>query len=251
MNHDRAKKGAPPCRWHRRGPRQFGLQAGRRGSRGLTLIEVSLAVAILAMMATITWGGISRSFDAYDTVTDVDRRYHEIRVAMNRMARELSMAFLTSDRRHRGPEGRVWQTIFKADRSASFYRIDFTSLSHDILRQDAKESDQCEIAYYGDSDPDVPGQMNLMRREDPRLDREPEEGGRSYVLAENVTKFQLRFYDERRQDWIDTWDNLKADFAGRLPSVVEIRLFTEDEDGNELEFVTKTRINMTRELGTI
>ncbi|MGF1510242.1 MAG: type II secretion system protein GspJ [Myxococcota bacterium] len=222
----------------------------RRHVRGLTLMEIALAIAILAMMATLTWGGVARMFDAYETVTDVDRRYHEIRVAMNRMARELSMAFLTSNRRHRGQE-RVWQTIFRADRSATFYELHFTSLAHDILRQDAKESDQCEISYFGRPDPEVQGQTNLVRREDPRPDREPEEGGQEYVLAEKVTRFQLRFWDDRQQDWTEEWDTQKVDYRGRLPSVVEIRLMTEDENGRELTFVTKTRINLDRELGTI
>lgn len=222
----------------------------RSGRRGLTLLEISLAVTILALMATLTWGSLARSFDAYETVTDIDRRYHEIRVAMNRMARELSMAFLTSNRRHRGQE-RVSMTIFKAESSSRFYELHFTTFAHDILRADAKESDQCEIAYFGRADPDRQGQMNLMRREDPRLDREADEGGREYVLAENITKFQLRFWNERKQDWTSEWDTETQEFAGRLPSVVEITMVTEDEAGEELTFVTKTRINLTEELGTL
>jgi hypothetical protein len=36
-----------------------------------------------------------------------------------------------------------------------------------------------------------------------------------------------------------------------LPTVVEITLIVEDETGEELKFVTKTRINLVSELGTI
>ncbi|HJL43346.1 MAG TPA: type II secretion system protein GspJ [Myxococcales bacterium LLY-WYZ-16_1] len=222
----------------------------RASRRGLTLIEIALAVGMLALMATLTWGSLARSFDAFDTVTRIDRRYHEIRVAMNRMARELSMAFLTSRARHLGPE-RVAETLFRAEAGAQFYEIHFTTFAHDMLRANAKESDQCEIAYFGRSDPEKKGVMNLVRREDPRLDREPDEGGREYVLAENITSFQMRFWNERKQDWSDEWDTESPDFAGFLPSVVEIRMTTEDEAGEELEFVTKTRINLTRELGRI
>ncbi|NJK88598.1 MAG: prepilin-type N-terminal cleavage/methylation domain-containing protein [Myxococcales bacterium] len=220
------------------------------GRRGLTLIEIALALSILALMATLTWGGIARSFDAYETVTDIDHRYHQVRVAMNRMAKEISMAFITNIRRERGRE-RIWETIFKAERGSDFYRIDFTAFAHDILRADAKESDQCEIGYYGAEDPENRGQMNLMRREDPRIDREPDEGGRAYVLAENIKSFKLRFWDDRQQDWAEEWDTEDGDFAGRLPSIVEIRMVTTDEDGKDLTFVTKTRINLTRELGTL
>jgi len=213
-------------------------------------MEIALAISILAVMTTLTWGGIARTFDAYETVTDIDRRYHQVRVAMNRMARELSMAYLTGARRHRGQE-RIWRDIFKAERRSDFYEIHFRSFAHDILRSNAKESDQCEIGYFGAPDPEVKGQMNLMRREDPRPDREPEEGGREYVLAENIKKFELRFWDDRQQDWTEEWDTEDSDYGRRLPSIVEIRMVTEDEYGDELEFVTKTRINLTRELGTL
>lgn len=221
-----------------------------RKSHGLTLMEVALAVSILAVMATLTWGSIARSFDAYETVTDIDKRYHNIRVAMNRMSKELSMAFLTSNRRHRGQE-RMWQTIFKGEPGTPFAVINFTSFSHQILRADAKESDQCEIAYFGAPDPDDPRKLNLVRREDPRIDREPEEGGRVYILAEDIKDFKLRFWNPKDEDWTDEWDTEDREFAGTLPPFVEITMIIEDENGKELKFVTKTRINLTRELGTI
>lgn len=223
---------------------------GRHTVRGLTLMEVALAVGILAIIATLTWGSVARSFDAYETVTNIDRRYHNVRVAMNRMAKELSMAFLTSQRRHKGPE-RVVVTHFRGESASPFYELHFTAFAHHMLRANAKEGDACEISYFGAPDPDEPNQLNLMRREDPRIDSEWDEGGRSYILAENVKQFSLRFWDERREEWSDEWDTEKSDFAGRLPQVVEITIITLDENGEELKFVTKARINLTRELGTI
>ncbi|MBK6690226.1 MAG: prepilin-type N-terminal cleavage/methylation domain-containing protein [Deltaproteobacteria bacterium] len=222
----------------------------RLSRRGLTLMEVTLAIAILAIMATLTWGSLARAFDAYETVTDIDRRYHNVRVAMNRMSKELSMAFLTSVRRHKGQE-RMEDTIFQGKSGSPFFELHFTAFAHDMLRADAKESDQCEIGYYGDRDPDDSSVYNLMRREDPRIDQDPDKGGRSYVLAENVKDFKLRFFDPRAQDWTDEWDTEKTEFQGRLPTVVEITLIVEDETGEELKFVTKTRINLVSELGTI
>lgn len=241
-----ARRGPPVMRWFPQPPRT----PPARTKRGLTLIEVALAVGILAIMAALTWGSIARSFDAYETVTGIDRRYHNVRVAMNRMARELSTAFLTSPRRHKGRE-RMWQTIFRSEPGSPFHEIHFTAFAHTILRENAKESDQSEISYFGKADPDKPDQFNLMRREDPRIDRDPDEGGRSYVLAEGVKDFKLRFWEERKEGWVDEWDTEHSEFAGRLPQIVEITLVTTDEDGKDLKFVTKTRINLTRELGTI
>src|SRR5262245_29180056 len=133
----------------------------KKNRRGFTLMEVALAVAILGVMATLTWGSIARTFDAYETVTGIDARYHNVRVAMNRMARELSMAFLTSKLRTKSDEV-MWETIFKAEPSSPIAKLNFTAFGHQIMRADAKESDQAEIGYFGESDPDNRGQMNLM-----------------------------------------------------------------------------------------
>lgn len=223
--------------------------SSKNNQRGFTLMEVALAVAILGVMATLTWGSIARTFDAYETVTGIDARYHNVRVAMNRMSRELSMAFLTSKLRSAGSKETMWETIFKAEPSSPFAKINFTAFGHQIMRADSKESDQSEIGYYGEADEDNRGVMNLMRREDPRIDREPEEGGRPYVLAEDVKEFKLRFFDPKAEDWTDTWDTEDSEFQGRLPTLVEITMVIEDENGKELKFVTKTRINLTKELG--
>src|SRR5687767_11397860 len=97
---------------------------------GLTLMEIALAIAILAVIATLTWGSIARSFDAYETVTEIDRKYHNVRVAMNRMSKELSMSFLDSDRRHRGKE-RMWKTIFKSEGGSPLPKLHFTAFAHE------------------------------------------------------------------------------------------------------------------------
>lgn len=208
------------------------------------MIEVALAVGILAIMGTLTWGAIARSWDAYETVTTIDARYHNVRTAMNRMARDLSMAFLAPPQRGVTDEDDQWQTIFKAEESSPLSEIHFTAFAHDILQQDAKESDQSEIAYFGEVDEDDSSKVNLMRREDPRLDGEPEKGGRAYILAEDIKELKFRFFDAKDDDWTDEWDTEKSDFRNRMPTIVEIRMIIEDENKEELEFVTKTRIFM-------
>lgn len=218
--------------------------------KGMTLIEVALAVAILAMIGAVTWGSIARSFDAYETVKAIDERYHNVRVALNRMAKELSMAYLTSQRRHRGQERTVRQ-FFKHEDASPLPELHFSAFSHLVFLKDAKESDQAEISYFGENDPEESGVVNLMRREAPRIDGDYDEGGRAYVLAENVKSLEFRFFDNRKDDWTDEWDTEKVDFAGRLPSLVEIKLTIEDEGGEDLTFVTKTRINLVTELGTL
>lgn len=212
-------------------------------SRGFTLIEIALAVAVVATMGALTWGSVAQSFDAYETVQHIDQRYHNVRVAMNRMAREISMAFLTHPQRSAGPE-LMWKTVFIGRPGSDFSELQFTSFAHEVLREDAKESDQCEIGYTVERDEDEREQRNLVRREDPRIDREPEKGGPIAVLAADVKKFKLRYFDPKDDDWTDEWNTERPEFEGRLPSLVEITMVVEDENKKELKFVTKTRINL-------
>lgn len=218
-------------------------RAPRSTQRGLTLLEIALAIAILAIMGTLTWGSLGRSFDAYEAVTAVDQRYHNVRNAMNRMAHELSMAFLTAPSRDFGQE-QMWKTLFQAKTGSDFDELHFTSFAHQPMRQNAKESDQCEISYFTDRDPDAREQVNLMRRLDPRIDREPEKGGPAFAMAEDIKGFKLRYFDPKDDDWTDEWDTERPEFAGRLPTIIELTLIIEDEDGKDLKFVTKTRVNL-------
>ena len=213
----------------------------------MTLIEIALAVAILAIMGTMTAGTIGRSFDAFEAVQAIDGKHHNVRVALNRMARDISLAFLT-DQRAVDDEDKLWKTIFKGEPSGSIHKLSFTSLAHEVLREDAKESDQCEIGYFGESDPDDRGQQNIMRRDDPRLDSEPEEGGRAHILAEDVKSLEFRYWDSKQDDWTDEWDTEDTEFVGRLPRFVEIKIVIEDTDGKDATFTTKTRIYNTRVL---
>lgn len=224
----------------------------RAPNRGMTLLEIAMAVSIVAIMGTLTWGSLARSFDIYEAVTDVDARYHNVRVAMDRMSRELSSAFLTSDRRHRNTRrGRRWVTVFQAENDGDFTKVHFVSFSHQIMLKDAKESDQNEISYFGDRDPDHPEQQNLMRRESSVIDTKFDEGGRVDILAENIKSFKLRFWNPKSEEWIDEWDTQKSDFARRLPSVIEITLTLLDEDEKEIPFTTKVRVTLDHELGTL
>lgn len=211
--------------------------------RGLSLIEIALAVSILAIMGVMTAGTIGRSFDAYEAVSEVDAKYHNVRMALNRISRDISMAFIAPPQRVRD-EDRQWKTLFKGGDESPFDELHFTSFSHRILLQNAKESDQCEISYFGAPDEDDSNKTNLMRREDWRLDDEPEKGGRVYVLAEDIKDFKLRYFDVKDDDWTDEWDTEKSEFRNRLPSIVELTIIIEDEGGEEIKFVTKTRIFM-------
>jgi len=71
----------------------------------------------------------------------------------------------------------------------------------------------------------VADKMDLVRREQTPIDYEPLKGGVVNVVAENVAKFDVRFFDPMTAQWVETWDTMQVTGQpNRLPLEVEITL---------------------------
>ena len=195
----------------------------RHRRAGLTLIEVMVAMAMFAMVGALVYGGFaqtSRAKQRLDTQLD---RYHELRVAMERMVRELSMAYMST---HYNPASslQTMRTTFVSKDSGFGDRIDFTSVSHTRIYRDAKESDQTEISYFLTDDPDGDGKV-LARRMQTPIDDRPDEGGRIEVLLRDVLEFDLEYLDPTTWEWVKSWDAVSSTGqTNRLPAQVRITL---------------------------
>jgi general secretion pathway protein J len=232
----------------------------------MTLAETLLAVFLVAMMMTLVWGGFAQSFDSKEELERQLDSYEGVRMAMTRMVRDLSMAYISRNIPTTG-ERRV-KTMFQAKDERPVSRVVFASLSHMRLYKNSHESDQCEITYFGSRD--VPrttikskkadekrravkdqGLYNLMRRESRRLDDEPERGGVPHVVAENVKKVELRYWDGKdcKEDcWKDSWDTESIDGQpDRLPERIKIAVTIVDEHGKDLTLTTQTKVMMYKD----
>jgi general secretion pathway protein J len=218
----------------------------RRISRGLTLLEVMVAVAILAMVSVLIYGafdGMSRGKKSLGQRAD---RYHQGRAAMSRIAMELSSAFLSMHQPLTQQQVRRL-TVFSGTDGSPADRLDMTTFSHRRLVRDAHESDQNEISYFGSPDPDVPGKIDLARRESPVIDLEPKRGGEVNVLAEDIDLFDLKYLDATTGLWTDTWDTTQAATGqpNRLPFEVRITLVLKRGPNNQpIRFITKVQLPM-------
>jgi general secretion pathway protein J len=220
-------------------------RARRRRGRGLTLLEVMVAVAILAMVALLTYGafdGLSRGKKNLGRIND---RYHQGRAAVERITRELSSAFISMHQP--ATEAQIRRlTIFAGSNGSPADRLDFTSFSHRRLVKDAHESDQNEVSYFGSPDPNVSGKVDLARREAATIDLEPKRGGEVNVLAEDIESFELRYLDATTGMWTETWDSSQATGQpGRLPFEIKITLALKSGvDGKPVTFTTKVAMPM-------
>lgn len=213
-------------------------------ARGFTLIEVLIAMGITVSMALMTIGSL-RSLDrASEVARQQDERYAAARVSLGRLSRELSMAFLSDNydtNRYRDPP-----TLF-AGRDDELL---FSTMAHVRLYRDAKESDQAIVEYKLDADPEHPGERALFRREKPRLDEEPDRGGRTDLVADHVTSIRFQYWDPKRREWVREWTTRGSEHAKELPPRVRVELELSLADRRTEKFVTEARIELRKALST-
>lgn len=194
----------------------------RRPRQGMTLIEIMMAMVIFAMISTILYGGFVQTARNKQRVEQRLDRAHEIRAGIDRMARELSMAFVSD---HKNPNPRLQRvvTAFIGKEISNGSRLDFTSFSHQRLYRDAHESDQNELSYFVTQHPTDSSIDVLARREQSRIDDDPQEGGHTQILIDDVVSLELSFLDTLTGEWTSYWDTTQdAMHPNRLPSQVKI-----------------------------
>lgn len=211
---------------------------------GVTLIEIMVAMTIIAIVSTLMYTAFSQTSRNKKRVeTELDR-HHEVRMGIERMARELSMAFVSA---HVNADLSIAsaKTAFIAKDSGKGGRLDFTSFSHRRLYRDAHESDQNEISYFLTDDPEDSSITVLARREQPRIDDDPEEGGRTQILIRDVTDLELSYLEPLTGEWQTTWDSTQAAMQpNRLPTQVKIvvKIPSSNGRGPDLVFATRAEI---------
>lgn len=193
-----------------------------RTRRGMTLIELLVAMTILAFVGILVFGAVDGMRRSRDGVERVATRYREGRLAMARMSREIQSAYLSA---HAPIDEslRVVDTAFIAEPGTPASRLDFNSFANRRLMTDSRQSDQIEIAYFSSENSET-NQTDLVRRV-AAPDEEPGEGGKIEVLATDIDLFELEYLDPLTGRWREEWDSTSVvGEKGRLPLQVKITL---------------------------
>lgn len=183
----------------------------------MTLLEVLVAIAVMAVIATLTWTAIGGSIQARDLLAGNDGVQASARVVLGRVTRELQLAWLTPNLQ----TVQTYRTVFVGQDTGDVDTLWFASLSHQRHYRDARECDQTEITLWGERDPDGDAWV-LLHREAPRVDQEPDEGGTILPLAYGVMSLNLRYLDGNTGEWEEEWSSVGVEQANRLPRAVQI-----------------------------
>jgi general secretion pathway protein J len=220
------------------------MRARPRPAGGFTVIELLLALSVIVMMTTLLWGTFSQTLRIKRFTDDAQDRYHTVSLALDRVARDLSMAYLSLNEMPSAMDRRtyfVYQTGMEV-------RLDFSAYGHQHLYRDGREGDTTIISYYLAPDPVERQRIHLMRRESRRLVIQPDlkkAFGEAYVICPDVVSFRATFFDARQQDWREDWNTTSADGQpNRLPWRVHVELGVRNEKGQVVTFVTDARLHM-------
>lgn len=247
---------------------------------GFTLIEVLLAISIMAAITGVMWVSIGAMFETRDYMDQRFERYQIMRVGMNRLAREIATAYIAGPANGGEPlpgkEGDALREQIESGQTRQLTEpvqfamigreesLNFTSLGHIRTLAGEPTSEHAEIGYYLERRRDDEGEWHdaLMRREDTTLDDDITSGGQIYMMIPNVKKIEFEYWDTgpvkvgtmeemvKEGRWIRTWDTTREEFAGRLPPRVrvQITLPSTDPRGRDEVFTMQTEIGITEVL---
>lgn len=193
-----------------------------RNTRGMTLIEVMVAVAIMAMLGAMTYGIVFTTVRTQDEAMRMQDRFQSGRVALERIRRELTMAFVSL---HQSEDKRT-QTLFLGESD----RLVFNSGAHEPATRGVRQSDQMEVEYRLHR-PRGQAHDALVRRVKYHIDDRPERGGREEVLVEGVRAMKIAYFDKQREDWTDEWDVRIEDAQLMRARLRELQTLREQAEG--------------------
>ena len=255
------------------------LRPRRRGGRGFTLIEVLVAVAVLAALSVIAWVSLNQMFMTQEIISERHERYRMVRMSMNRMATEISMAYMAGPE-HGGEIIPGEESLYDDDEEyqqrqwrnrdpiqfgmiGQSEEIHFTAFGHVRTLEDEPASHHGQIGYFLERGVNEEGRSiyRLMRRSSPEFDSDLSRGGSVFLMLPEVEQLRIEYWDAGDTEfgtsreiaqgrWIREWDTTSRRFAGRLPTRVRISLTVPAQGprGRSETFVTQTTISMSEVL---
>lgn len=208
--------------------------------KGFTLVELMLAVLILAIMMTIIYGVVVSTVEAARRVEEITASSELGPAILTQIRADLEAAFLPK------ADGEYFVAVKNSGAGNGRDRVNLLSGVMAYGPENEIEAPRFhsvnEVGYQLLESRKDPGLAILYRREDYFIDAEPLKGGRLTELYDRVRSFSLRFREG--DEWRDDW-NSKTQKG--LPRAVEIELkIVATEREKPVEQTFKTTVTFVR-----
>ena len=180
-----------------------------QNERAFTLVEVLIALAILAMIVVSTFTIFRSASKSWQKGETRSERYQNARNAIYKISTEISQAVINSNPLCK----------FTGDKNKVSF-ISFVSTESGVF-------ELSELEFWLDG-----AKRLLMRNDDVDPDYDFTTYDHSDVLSENVSELEFSYFDGAV--WTDTWNSDQALGVG-LPKAVKVKIRVEDKKSKEGE----------------
>jgi prepilin-type N-terminal cleavage/methylation domain-containing protein len=189
------------------------MRSLRLRSSGFTLIEVLVTILVASLLLSAVYAAFVGSLSARDRCEDLARDHRLCQGILALLERDLQGAF--------APPGTpvCLAGTSETSQGGSADRVEFATTSDARRAVEGRGSDHCEVGYRAEPDPDAPGLLRLIRREEHGFAGELTAGGTLEVLADRVKSFRLEYLGTDGQ-WATEWQGEGLPLAVRATVAV-------------------------------
>jgi len=215
-------------------------------SRGFTLLEVLISLAIMAMIMTTVMQTVDQTRLAVDAIHNIMETENNGPRIMDRMREDLENIAVYDVQEYKVFKG-VNRTLLGAEadqmdmlvRSRGRTPVSVPGIEREVF------APINEVGYRLRANPLRDDFMELYRREDPLVDEEPFRDGTYTLLYDRIVSLEIRYTKEPDVNplWIDDWD---SEIRQTLPFAIDIFLELEVQPRRSLESLNILGANRAR-----
>lgn len=209
---------------------------------GLTLIEVTMAIAILAVMMALNYKVIMGLVRAKSVVDDQRDGLYIANSVLTRISRELQLAVkgtsIVQCDSSAPPQSTTPPVFVCEQKSESGSRTDsLTFMAREAgqyIPDGGTHSGLVQITYRAAPDPDQKGAKDstlLLIRDEVPISRNKDKACANAIrfpITKNLVSLEFQFFDKRNNEWVQEWTGPRA-FT--LPTIVQFKVGLRTDDG--------------------
>ena len=220
-------------------------------AQGFTLLEVLIAISIMATILVILFGTYSAAVDRAARTRELSQIYHEARVLLQVVANDLRSSYVKEpiqQAQQAVQQVRIQPTTFvgedHADSNKPADRLTFSTVLP-VQRPDVPDTEMCRVTYSLEAVNEPPQSRALFRRVNCSLDPLATDQDHLFLLTDLAHGLDFKYYDNQGTEYLD-WDSNAPHGGKRLPVRVKITLLLADQHGELRPFEMDTELVLSQ-----